>query len=774
MEVSTGALEPTDHIHVGGKKRGTMQISDSVEFYHLLSESLYSNKELAAVREIICNGWDAHIASGKTDIPLDIKITDEGTFCKISIRDFGTGIPDDEIIEIYGIYGNSTKRKNDLETGGFGLGSKAPFAVTGHFNVLNHHNGKKTMYKVIKDGSEGKPDVIEIFSTSTDQTGIEVSFNIDNAQQFHYKNLIESVVFKGGILSNLNGNKLPIIDWDQLELPVLPIQTSLIKLSNKPITRGLYIKLGNVLYPVEFNKELYKLKQAYTNAIKYMDYHTSLIVPMPGSSVRVTPSRESISYNEFTNKNLIKYGLPALNKFNQILSGSVKRYNLKLKKDYSLVEHMVLMEQASYDTSIMKYNIDRLDSYVGKQRTLADYSNRDIEKLHKESLSPYKLLKRIHRLLGYSDLYNKPFIGYKNYKGQPSLISTQWYSYGEVKPVSNKKIIIGYSKKQLVEYLNKIDPLTVIHNDREINYSGNYLCFIRTSKDTLDESTLNKEFTRYGMEIVFLEKPITIKKSKPVQQITLSGNLSKDINSRRDIYKLTGEPIKIEPEDSNKYYTLSYQKLSNGSIRVSNWIINNINILEKILGKDILLIHGPTQGKLFKESGFIEAKEVFEKLSSKWLKSKELLILLHTYEKLHHYYGYNHTKILPILIHSKKLLKKYVGISFKTDPVYDDWISITEYMSELRGNNIPFYCTFMDKIKESLSKEYLLLDSCTDGFLGNLSECLSVRNLTQKIFNSHEVYSIKKHQSTNINREKLQLIENLIIKNEATLKELSK
>src|SRR5690606_11014303 len=108
------------------------------------------------------------------------------------------------------------------------------------------------------------------------------------------------------------------------------------------------------------------------------------------------------------------------------------------------------------------------------------------------------------------------------------------------------------------------------------------------------------------------------------------------------------------------------------------------------------------------------------------------------------------------------------------DPVYDDWINITEYMSELRGNNIPFYYTFMDKIKESLTKEYLLLDSCTDDFLSNLPECLSVRNLTQKIFNSHVDYSIKKYHSTNINREKLQLIENLIIKNEVTLKELSK
>lgn len=85
------------HVVIGGKKSMNFGISDDPAFFQILSSALYKDPMLAMVRETICNAWDAHIESGRTDQPLIISLDDD----QLTIKDFGPGIPEDLIQTIY-------------------------------------------------------------------------------------------------------------------------------------------------------------------------------------------------------------------------------------------------------------------------------------------------------------------------------------------------------------------------------------------------------------------------------------------------------------------------------------------------------------------------------------------------------------------------------------------------------------------------------------------------------------------------------------------------
>lgn len=56
------------HAFIGGHKTIEFGISNSAEFFQILSSTLYSDQHLAVAREVLCNAWDAHIrAIGEKD-----------------------------------------------------------------------------------------------------------------------------------------------------------------------------------------------------------------------------------------------------------------------------------------------------------------------------------------------------------------------------------------------------------------------------------------------------------------------------------------------------------------------------------------------------------------------------------------------------------------------------------------------------------------------------------------------------------------------------------
>lgn len=304
MQVSQVSDHVT-HAVIGGHQAIDMGISDSPEFFSILSSTLYTDQKLAVVRETICNAWDAHIEAGKQDVPIEITLTSD----MLIIRDYGLGIHHADIGPIYGVYGNSTKKNDGKQTGGFGLGCKSPFAYVDNFQVTSMNAGTKTIYSINKSSAEvnGKPAITPVAAVPTDETGLEVMIEI---KQEHYDQFLQricKVVFFGDIKANLNGEPLETVELGTNEHDFKLMLNPQHDMENDQI----YIRYGNVIYPIPSTVSTDQVERLWAKANSYR-YSSNryrkiaLIIQAAPHSISVTPSRESLSMQEKTKATLDK------------------------------------------------------------------------------------------------------------------------------------------------------------------------------------------------------------------------------------------------------------------------------------------------------------------------------------------------------------------------------------------------------------------------------------------------------------------------------------
>lgn len=131
-------------------------VGDSRIVREFLAKKLYTNPVRAVCQEITSNGRDAHRELGNATKPIKIKLPTRQD-PSFYIQDFGVGIDKDRMYEIYSQYCLSTKRDGNDQTGGFGIGSKTPFAYSDQFSIVavtpDGPNGEmmKRTWVILKD-----------------------------------------------------------------------------------------------------------------------------------------------------------------------------------------------------------------------------------------------------------------------------------------------------------------------------------------------------------------------------------------------------------------------------------------------------------------------------------------------------------------------------------------------------------------------------------------------------------------------------------------------
>ena len=169
-------------------------IKASKHAFKILSDSLYSNKIKAVVREYLTNALDAHIAS-KREIPFIITEPSENILEGTrywEVRDFGSGLSKDDIKKYYCTYFSSSKQESNDFTGMLGLGCKSAFAYTQQFSVTSWFNGEKTEYLLFIDN--GLPQITEIYSEPSDEpSGIKVSIPVKEVDVNSFKEYTQEI-----------------------------------------------------------------------------------------------------------------------------------------------------------------------------------------------------------------------------------------------------------------------------------------------------------------------------------------------------------------------------------------------------------------------------------------------------------------------------------------------------------------------------------------------------------------------------------------------------
>jgi len=256
---------------------------DRLSWY--MRSKIYSDKVLAPIREYITNGIDSGIESG-VETPVEVKIDKIDGAYIWSCRDYGNGLSEHDIRNIFGSYGASKKRNCNKQVGVFGVGAVSFMAYTDTFYVTSYHNNLKTTFVcTLGAGSQGVEigQIYKIDESPTQERGIEVSADvskdyynfIDKTQKF-VKNLSPNcnVVFTNNTLST-----------PAIFKPLLPLETivkgdyTFHKYESYGRNYDIKIRMGGVVY-----------KQKRTTYISQYD----IVVDVPIGHLSIPISREDL------------------------------------------------------------------------------------------------------------------------------------------------------------------------------------------------------------------------------------------------------------------------------------------------------------------------------------------------------------------------------------------------------------------------------------------------------------------------------------------------
>lgn len=282
----------------GTQVEGQFSIKATSKAFDILSSGLYSDKIQAIVRELSCNAHDSHVAAGKPDLPIEIRLPTalEPTFY---VKDFGLGLSHDGVMKLYTTYFESTKTNSDDFIGQLGLGSKSPFSYASNFIVESCFEGMRRIYSCFKN-EQNLPAIVLMSEEATDAiNGITVTLAVrrEDVDKFHsaarkalmYFKPKPNVVGRTGfepyrMVHTVSGTNWRIRDTEYYAS-----------------MHGAHVVQGFVAYPIDAHLLSENGISATAGALASVDIDMFVEI----GKVEVAASREALSYDKRTIMNLI-------------------------------------------------------------------------------------------------------------------------------------------------------------------------------------------------------------------------------------------------------------------------------------------------------------------------------------------------------------------------------------------------------------------------------------------------------------------------------------
>lgn len=279
---------------------------DQAHILSILRDRLYTNKILAVLREYSTNAWDAHVDAGKTKTPILVRLPTslDPTYV---VRDYGNGLSEEDIYEVYTRYGTSTKRGTNKTVGMLGIGCKSAFAYSDSFTITSHHAGKKKIYTAALDASHmGK--MTKQYEGDTTETGIEIRIPVNPKDEAQFISEAKRL--------------FPFFDpQPQINIQLLQVKQSAIETPDGFILRqaleGLpqwTARMGCVPYRLDFRSvplAVHKLQNedgspAELTPLQNFIEHSAGCLYFRLGEVDVSANREELEYTERTKKAIVK------------------------------------------------------------------------------------------------------------------------------------------------------------------------------------------------------------------------------------------------------------------------------------------------------------------------------------------------------------------------------------------------------------------------------------------------------------------------------------
>jgi len=303
-------------------------IGDVSTIIDILRNRLYSNPIQTLTQEYLSNARDSHRESGNKN-PITVTLPTKLDSC-LKVRDYGVGLNKERVRDVFVNYGISTKRSDNTQTGGFGLGAKSAWAYTDSFVVVSFFNGTKSTY-VAHTGRNrnGTFELIEEVETS-EPNGVEVQIPVKETDISRFVSAVYRTTLFWDVKPELKGITNVEIPVEYLKGVCSFKKNNTILVQDSNFTRSLfntdYTKRFFVLIdsiPYDISKHChYSSNSRSVTSIVNNSYTT--FVKVENGFIDVAASREEVSSDE---RNLSKIDDISKNAVNDICEIVVEAFN---------------------------------------------------------------------------------------------------------------------------------------------------------------------------------------------------------------------------------------------------------------------------------------------------------------------------------------------------------------------------------------------------------------------------------------------------------------
>lgn len=291
------------------------KIKTTAKAFAILSEGIYTDPILAVVRELSCNAYDAHIAANNpAGFEIHVPNSLEPWF---HVKDFGTGLSDDDVMNLYSTYFESTKSDSNDFIGALGLGSKSPFSYTKAFEVISRFEYVKRTYSIFIN-EDGVPTIARLGEFVTNEcNGLEVRITVKKEDFWTFQDKVRAALRWFPVKPTIIGATR--FEWPEVQKESLSGKNW--RMFDSDFDNG-YTKMtavqGNVAYKVDIGK--LSLRTADTQMFE----NCHVVGFFEIGELEVAASREEIRYDDRSAAALVK-------KIREVRAGILKSIETKVE-----------------------------------------------------------------------------------------------------------------------------------------------------------------------------------------------------------------------------------------------------------------------------------------------------------------------------------------------------------------------------------------------------------------------------------------------------------
>lgn len=325
-------------VQIAGEfKTSAFKIKASAKAFDILSSKIYTNKVAAVIREICCNAHDAHVTAGN-DNPYDVHLPThlEPWF---SVRDYGTGLSDEDVREIFSTYFCSTKTHSNELTGALGLGSKVPLSMVDSFSVKSYYGGTLRTYSCFLN-QDGEPKVALLSEVPTSEhNGLEVTLCVNNKEREFREEAVEIFTYF---------DKIPNINDPSVEKSVKEKRDAFIFTGDDfgfaSNWGNCYAVMGGVRYEIPRN---------------LVNIDCAGYLKFPIGSLSFDAGRESLTLDDKTIASVKKKWAEVRGKLNSLIVSKIESFPAPFEKAREAKKYGSISSRLNLQVDLLKYSLPK-------------------------------------------------------------------------------------------------------------------------------------------------------------------------------------------------------------------------------------------------------------------------------------------------------------------------------------------------------------------------------------------------------------------------------